>query len=469
MTAKRSFKLELHRNRKHNLGSLIVGAILGISVLATFDNIKAAFKSLDSQQLIPLQSEIFHSSKYQPIILGSTEEIAREDFTHLDRIAKELNYSGDSIEQLANLLVQNANTEAEKARIIYAWVTQHITYDLAAFNDAVYNDKYPDVDAQKVLRDRTTICSGYSNLYYALAEAMGLESAIVIGYAKGATPSLERFRDVNHSWNAVNIDNAWYLLDPTWGAGSVINNQFNPDYKPYYFATAPTEFINHHFPKDVGWQLLTQTYSRAEFDNLPSVSHRFYDLGIELVSHKNYQVTAQNRVQIKLKAPQNIVAVASLKQGDRELAESTVLVNRHHDNLIVNVAPPAAGIYDLGIYAKHRNDSELYGEIIKYKIQAETSTTGLPKIYGHFHQNQVSLIEPLSGNLKPNWSTYFNLVVPGASDVRVVNTSTDKWIPLNGYGDTFVGNVDVQSGNTIVIAKFPDNNEYWKLIEYQSN
>ena len=30
----------------------------------------------------------------------------------------------------------------------------------------------PDVDAEKVLRDRTTICSGYSNLYQALAEAM---------------------------------------------------------------------------------------------------------------------------------------------------------------------------------------------------------------------------------------------------------------------------------------------------------
>ena len=97
MAAKRSFKLETHRNRKHNLGSLVAGAILGVSVLGTFGHIKAAFKSLDSQQLIPLQSEIFHSSKYQPIIFGSTAEIARQDFTNLDRIAKELNYSGDSI------------------------------------------------------------------------------------------------------------------------------------------------------------------------------------------------------------------------------------------------------------------------------------------------------------------------------------------------------------------------------------
>lgn len=470
MTAKRSFRLESNRNQKEQKsGSWLVGAVLGISLLGTFGNVQTAFRSFGDRYLIPPQSEIFHSSKYQPIQLGSPEKIARQDFTEIDRFAKELNYSGSSIEELANIFSRNAATETDKARIIYAWITQHITYDIAAFKDAVYNDKYPDVNAEKVLRDRTTICSGYSNLYYALAEAMNLESAIVVGYAKGATPSMERFKDVNHSWNAVKIDEAWYLLDATWGAGSIVEEKFTPNYKPYYFATAPDEFINNHFPKDRGWQLLTQTYTRADFDNLPSISDRFYNLGLELVSHSNYQIYTQNRAQIKLKAPENIVAVASLKQGDRELPESAVLTNRRDDHLIINVAPPAAGVYDLSIYAKQKDDLGKYGEVIKYQIEAERPTAKLPKIYGHFDRYQVSLIEPLNADLKPNWSTYFNLVVPQAIDVRVVNTVTEQWTPLNGYGDTFVGHVDVQSGNTIVIAKFPGSNEYWKLIEYEAN
>ncbi len=121
------------------------------------------------------------------------------------------------------------------------------------------------------------------------------------------------------------------------------------------------------------------------------------------------------------------------------------------------------------IYAKPKDDFGGYGEVIKYQIDAAQSTAKLPKIYGHFDRHQVSLIEPLSADLKPNWSTYFNLVVPQASDVQVVNTTTEEWTPLNGYGETFVGHVDIQSGNTIVIAKFPGNNEYWKLIEYQAN
>lgn len=470
MTAKQSFRLQPNKNQKaKKSASWLMGVVIGVSLLLTVGNIQIAFKSFNNRQLIPLQSELFHSSKYQPIYLGSSEKIANQDFSEIDRLAKELNYSGTSITELANILSQNATTEMEKARIIYAWTTQHITYDLPAFIDAVYNDKYPEVNAEKVLRDRTTICSGYSNLYFALAEAMNLESVIVVGYAKGATPDNERFQDVNHSWNAVKIDNSWYLLDATWGAGSVIDNKFKPNYQPYYFATAPDELINNHFPKDPGWQLLDQTYARTEFDDLPRISSSFYNLGIELVSYDNYQILAQNRVNIKLKAPQDIVAIASLKQGNQDVSETAILVNHQDDNLIINVAPPASGFYDLIIYAKEKDNSEEYQEIINYQIKATRPTPELPKVYGHFYQYQANLIEPLTRDLKPNWSTYFNLVVPQAIDVQVVNTTTKQVTPLNGYGNYFAGHVDIQSGNIIVIAKFPGDDQYWQLIEYQSD
>ncbi|MGL4884076.1 MAG: transglutaminase domain-containing protein [Waterburya sp.] len=311
MTAKRGFRLQSNKKQQANkFSNWLVGGVVGVSLCLTVGNLQTALKFWNNQQLIPLQSELYNSSKYQPIQFGSTEKIAQQDFSQIDRIAKNLNYSGTSISELANLLAQNTTTEAEKARIIYAWVTQHITYDVPAFLDAVNNDQYPDVSPEKVLRDRTTICSGYSNLYQALAEAMDLKSVIIIGYAKGATPDLERFQDVNHAWNAVKIDGGWYLLDATWGAGTVNNAQFQANYQPYYFATAPIEFINNHFPQDSGWQLLSQTYTRTEFDNLPSIASRFYDLGLDLVSHNKYLISAQNRVDIVLKAPQNIVAIA---------------------------------------------------------------------------------------------------------------------------------------------------------------
>lgn len=469
MAAKKSFQLYTRNDQKGKKSyQRLAGFVLGITLIVVAGNLTIAFNSLQAQYLVPLQSEIFHSSKYQPIIIGNTQKIAQQDLSQIDTLAKNLNYSGDSIEELAKLLALNVTTETEKARIIYAWIAQHIAYDLTAYNDAVYNDKYPDVEAVTVFGDRQTICAGYSNLYFALAEAMNLESAIVIGHAKGATPNLERFQDVNHSWNAVKIDGEWYLLDATWGAGSIVDHQFSFNYKPYYFATAPDELINHHFPKDMGWQLLAQTYIRADFDDAPNVSDRFYNLGLELDSHDNYHISTPGRVVIKLKAPQDIVAIASLQQGEQKLPAETLLVERQNEDLVINVAPPAAGVYDLSIYAKHKNDPNQYGEVIEYQIEAETATAQLPKIYGQFYQYQAGLVEPQTANLKPNWSTYFNLVVPQAIDVQVVNTSTNRWTSLNGYGDSFVGHVDIQSGNSIVVAQFPGSDEYWKLIEYQS-
>ena len=453
-------------SNKKKKSSWLVGLVLGASLILTFDNIQTAFESYSDRQLIS-SSENFASSKYQPI-LGSPEKIARQDFSQIDRLAKQLNYSGTSVTELANLLAQNAQTESEKARIIYAWITQHITYDVAAFLDAVNNDNYPDVTVETVLRDRTTICSGYSNLYYALAEAMNLESAIVIGYAKGATPASEKFQDINHAWNSVRIDGAWYLLDAAWGAGSVRDNEFVPDYKPYYFATAPEEFINNHYPQDKGWQLLNNTYTRAEFDGLPSISSRFYNLGLKLVSHKNYQISTSNRLDIELKIPRNVVAIAELKQDGQSLLNNSILSNRNGDRLIVSVAPPEAGTYELTIYAKKKEDLGDYGEVINYQIDASNSIAQLPKTFGHFHDSQAGLIEPLNADLKSDWSTYFNLIVPEAEDVQIINTTTRQWTPLTGYGSYFSGHVELQSGTIAVVAKFPGSDRYWQLVEYQA-
>ena len=471
MTTKGSFKLQpSDRNQNNYLSRGIVSTVVGLTLLLTAADVYRTGSSLEQQQLIPTASEIFASQKYLPIQPGDSVKLAEQDFSQIDLLAQQLNYSGSSVTELAHLLTQNAATESDKARIIYAWITQHVTYDVAAFNEAIANDKYPDVSPSKVLRDRTTICSGYSNLYQALAEAMGLDAAIVIGYAKGATlPNDPRFKNVNHAWNSVKIDGSWYLLDATFGAGSIEDGKFAFNYNPYYFATPPQQFFNLHYPKDSGWQLLSATQTRTEFDNLPKTTSKFYNLGLNTVNHNNSLITTAERLNIKLEVPEDVIAIAELKQNEREIAGNRVLINRQGQNMVINVAPPAAGTYDLTIYAKERDNLDTqYDEVIKYQIAATNATTELPKIYAHFYQHQVSLLEPLTVNLTPNWSTYFNLVVPGAVDVQVINTETQQWTALNSYGSYFAGNVDIQAGKTAVAAKFPGDEQYWQLVEYQA-
>ena len=203
--------LQIRSNKNKKLSGWFVGLVLGASLLLTFKNIQTAFESYSDRQLISLPAETFASSKYEPIRLGSIEDIARQDFSQIDRLAKQLNYSGTSVTELANLLAQNTQTEAEKARIIYAWIAQHITYDVAAFLDAVNNDNYPDVTATKVLRDRTTICSGYSNLYSGFSRGDGFRSSDRDWLCQGCnSPDDVRFQNVNHAWNSV--QNRWCLV-----------------------------------------------------------------------------------------------------------------------------------------------------------------------------------------------------------------------------------------------------------------
>ncbi len=50
------------------------------------------------------------------------------------------------------------------------------------------------------------------------------------------------------------------------------------------------------------------------------------NLGLNLANYNKYQISANERVDIQLKAPQNIIAIANLKQGTQELTESAVLM-----------------------------------------------------------------------------------------------------------------------------------------------
>lgn len=63
-------------------------------------------------------------------------------------------------------------------------------------------------------------------------------------------------------------------------------------------------------------------------------------------------------------------------------------------------------------------------------------------------------------------SVYFKMEVPDALEVQVIDTSSNKWVQLTRSGSTFEGNVAVSSNKIQVAAKFPENKDYWTLVEY---
>jgi len=49
---------------------------------------------------------------------------------------------------------------------------------------------------------------------------MGLEAHIIKGFCKGYTSEIgTSFLNPDHDWNAVKIDNNWYLVECTCGSG----------------------------------------------------------------------------------------------------------------------------------------------------------------------------------------------------------------------------------------------------------
>ena len=290
----------------------------------------------------------------QSIIIGSVDELKNTDFNKIDNYASSVRYNGTSVFELASLLSRYTKTEAEKARIIYSWITYNITYDVSAF----LSGDYRNLNTQEILKTRTGVCSGFASLYKDLAKAMGLDVVVVDGYAKGYG-YVGNTTEINHAWNAVKINNKWYLLDSTWGAGNINTGQFNRQFNPYYFATPPSQFILDHFPVKSKWQLLENNYTKQQFDTTPKISPDFFKDGLQLVSHHNHTIQANGNFQVVLSAPEDIIAISKLKSSSASLNDTYTFVQKKDDKIIVTAAPPV-GNSTLEIFSKRKDVSGAY-------------------------------------------------------------------------------------------------------------
>ncbi|MDC9723148.1 MAG: hypothetical protein PSN34_10345 [Urechidicola sp.] len=209
------------------------------------------------------------------------------DFTIADNIAK-LN-KGESLENLALLshkLTSKLTTDVEKFRAIYTWVCTNIEGDIYQhnkvdrkrkkfMNDSIqlikWNNDYKIIAFKKLLKHNKTMCTGYAYLIKELAFLANIECVIVDRYGRTVNSNIEKLEMANHSWNAVKLDNKWYLCDATWSSGYTdANNTFISDYNDGYFLASPLLFSRSHYPIDKKW-LLNSTLTNSVFVNAPLV------------------------------------------------------------------------------------------------------------------------------------------------------------------------------------------------------
>ncbi len=196
------------------------------------------------------------------------------DFKKADNVA--LLYKDEGLTNLPELafkLTNTLNTDVERFRSIYRWVCGNISNDYGLYlknkhkrerfkNDSTklkaWNNTFRKRLFKKLLKDERTICTGYAYLVKELAKLANLDCEIVQGYARVSTTDIENLELPNHSWNAVKLNNKWYLCDPTWASGipDPETNQFTFQYNDGFFFANPELFAVNHFPVEDQWWLL---------------------------------------------------------------------------------------------------------------------------------------------------------------------------------------------------------------------
>lgn len=118
---------------------------------------------------------------------------------------------------LAHKLIEGKKTDKEKFDVIFTWVTRNIRYDYGLYLSP-HGSTQPDT--KRILRRKKGICLDYAALMDTLCKVAGLQSVSVYGYAKDDLFDVHDsiYMD-NHAWNAVKLNNYWYVYDVTWSSG----------------------------------------------------------------------------------------------------------------------------------------------------------------------------------------------------------------------------------------------------------
>ncbi|WP_422362177.1 transglutaminase domain-containing protein [Reichenbachiella sp.] len=184
-----------------------------------------------------------------------------------------------SYEALLNFVEHQYEEKEDIAKFFYYWMASNISYNQNEANGVIDSSTSSQIKTPlEVFDSKTAVCSGYSSLYKLFLNEFDIECEVVNGYAKRKQGVIDRSGMlVNHSWNAVQLDGKWFLVDPTWA--SPIGDE--PTISEYYFKTPPTLFLFNHFPEIPYWQLNDNPLSIEEFKSLPEVNASYFELGFD--------------------------------------------------------------------------------------------------------------------------------------------------------------------------------------------
>jgi len=282
----------------------------------------------------------------------------------------------DNLPLLAHKLTAKLSTDVEKFRAIYTWVSTNIDNDYSNAvknqrkrkkilnnNNALnkWNTKFKTQVFKKLLKDKKTICTGYAYLVKELASIADIECEIVDGYGRLIDTNIGAPAIPNHSWNAVNLNNKWYLCDATWSSGytNLPDYTFIHDYNEGYFLTTPELFAKNHYPLDTKWLLTESGLTLSNFLYSPLVyGDTFRHSVIPITPNTMYLETIKNKTNIfSLKVPEPFKIddlKVEINNGSNSLITKPTKANIKKNILNFDYQFKSAGNYDFHVKLKDK-------------------------------------------------------------------------------------------------------------------
>jgi hypothetical protein len=388
-------------------------------------------------------------------------------FDDIDTYARSVKIRpGELSADLALRLTKNVSTEIEKARVLYVWLTENIRYDAESY----FYGRNEGRSLEELLHNGKSVCQGFAYLFETMGRSVGLETVTISGWVKGVDYSPTTFMRgaPNHAWNAVKIEEDWYLVDCTWGAGYLSGRDYEKCFDDFYFLTPPKQLIFSHFPKNTDWQLLEPKMTKEECLKIPKTWSNYFRCGINLLSDAFENMHVSEEESFRFSANKGTELLITLFDPDRISRRSQVFVQRSGNIYEAQARFSEKGNYELHVLARRETDEDplFYSALALSLVNLHPSVAkkDFPETYASFQERQVTLYQPMEKLLPANQSVAFRINVPDAEEVVVV--SGEEWSFLVPEDDTFTGSVWMQKGEVLIIARFYGESVFRYLVEY---
>lgn len=169
---------------------------------------------------------------------------AQSDFSVVDAHARSLPFHGEKdLVRITDSLTNRFETDLEKGRAIFTWLTEHIAYDCGQQNRleaepeaTVHPHYYAHQQVGLILKRRRTRCEGYAFMFKTMCRLASVYATTREGYARFDGRKVDpAIVEPNHAWSAACFDGEWFEMDLSAAAGQCSGGQFRRERREEFF------------------------------------------------------------------------------------------------------------------------------------------------------------------------------------------------------------------------------------------